>query len=75
VFSDDALLGRSPRLSSSSSSSAAGSRNSTGAGAGGEAPAAAAARGRRWSAVDVCWVLTCAYLGFMVCYGLWKQSK
>lgn len=71
VFSDDTLLGHSPRFSSSS---AAGGRRSTDAAAG-DGAAAAAAGVRRWSAVDVCWVMTCAYLGFMVLYGLWRQGR
>lgn len=65
MFSDDALLGHATRVSTSSS--IAGSRRSTGA-------AAAAAVGRPRSAVDVCWFVTCAYVAFMVLFGLWKGT-
>lgn len=64
VFSDDSLLGHAPRVSTSSS--VPGSRRSTDAGAG--------AVGRPRSPVDLCWALACAYLGFMVLYGLWKGT-
>jgi hypothetical protein len=62
VFNDDALLGRSARVSSSST---AGSRGTEGG------PAVAVAGGHT-KAVNFCWLATCAYLGLMMCYALWK---
>jgi hypothetical protein len=70
VYSDDNMLGHVPRRISASSSAAAGSRESTSGGS-----LAGARAGGRSVAVNTCWVVTCAYLGFMVLYALWKSSS
>jgi hypothetical protein len=63
VFSDDALLGRTARVSTSST--IASSKGTEGAAAG-------AVAGGHTKAVNFCWLATAAYLGLMVCYALWK---
>lgn len=73
VFSDDNMLGHVPRRISTCSSAADGSRDSTSGGS--LAGHSGGSRHKRSVATSTCWVVTCAYLGFMVLYALWKSTS